>query len=66
MKKVAVTPLSASNSRISGTATFAPYVPCDKIPGRSALAGSSPMMPSSASKSNVKATANPLPSGHIR
>jgi hypothetical protein len=48
-----------------GTATFAPYVPCDRTPGRSALAGSSPIQTSSASKSYVKLAANRAPSGHM-
>src|SRR5437016_3353465 len=57
MKKVAVTPFERRRSKISGTATFAPYVPWDKTPGRSALAGSSATIASSASKSNVIASA---------
>ena len=54
-----VTPWRSRRSRISGTATFAPYVPCDRTPGLFALAGSSPIHTSSASKSNVNAAAPP-------
>ena len=33
--------------------TLAPYVPCERTPGREALAGFSPIQTSSASKSKV-------------
>src|ERR1022692_446507 len=65
-KNVARTSCRPSTSRICGTATFAPYVPCESTPGRSALAGSSPIQTSSASKSKVNDAAEPAPSGHIR
>src|SRR5215813_14962878 len=64
-KNVARTPRRSSRASRAGTATFAPYVPCDSTPGRWAFSGSSPIHTSSASKSNVNEAAQRAPSGHM-
>src|SRR6516164_5223771 len=64
-KNVARTPRRSRRASSCGTATFAPYVPCDSTPGRRAFSGSSPIHTSSASKSNVNEAAQRAPAGHM-
>src|SRR5215831_11437621 len=64
-KNVARIPRRSRRTSSCGTATFAPYVPCDSTPGRWAFPGSSPIHTSSASKSNVNEAAQRAPPGHM-